>query len=1349
MFYVAVSLIPLLPQLLQKIGIDIGESLTGSFAMSLLAALVGGLLSKAWVPPFQRWICEKSLPVNTKIRQSHLQVCERYREAITRRIKNILPEELWDAWRNNPNLSKSLMSLRAEELASTEIKRAPAGRIQNVFHFLDREYFFNVGTKLQPITIQGEPGSGKSTLVFELYRQHAHRLSVRKQGWIPLFVFAHELSWDLLEQQTSLRDLLIAYFARCFQEHESEGYRAIRQLIADHYDDYQFAIIIDGLDEITDRPLYEKITRKINELLEGEWAGENNYLNRYVLSCRTDDNQKTVTSTLLSLLPVDYDTIIKHLKFLRAAYHKNSPSKEQQTRSIIIGLEASKTNRLLQNYITNPYLLSLIREYFKDEDNPPARTLNQIFEGVLQRELAKPRREFEKETSRKTRSQLLAYLTSLLAPYCYFRTIDSLESGNTGREQFKRYLQYDAQLAETLFGIGGSLGYLQGVYADDSLVRENRIRNLNDIWGDQKTTEFRDYLTSIKNSCATFKDFVDRAVLYLHHDVFKLLKECALADVDNTGEIRRFRHRRMQDYFMARFVDRVGILDEHRQPIIPLANAWMREPIRILAAISSHPAELVAAFYEAYQRQNAIAPYDNDGLSKLTDLMLNASEAVGYLPKPPEQNSDDPLYKTSVDLGVEAQRLYSLASSSPNTKPGLMLQLSEKCFEILKNIYASEYLRNDASLFTLSFPLGDGAENSWRLLHADLQWQPDSYQHMAYSYLYAIKRAQRNFPLSGANLSFYILDAVFCFSSAYDRLIRDTHPQRSTRFVFWLGSKIESLFSLALVAMIVVLAWGPFDQSQSLGFKALRVGIVLTVFFIVAWGAQIFGLMHWSQVHHSLDWIILKLAKKIVVVGKALLPIVARVPFFVMRFLPRNLFRLARLIFLFLWRDLLPLLGDAINFVGTAVTSFLSWPMRHPRGTLKVVLGLIIIAATWVYVIPSIVFTYRSWEYASQVQNLSDRVDDLSQNYRRCNDEISHLANTVLEATPERQSSLTAQLDQYDKDIKGLLSEGETLSNPNRDYSEESRNTAIHQVQLLKLMAADIGNVRESLVEIGQRYRVEAVKKILTERSAQLLAQPTLTDLGPKFDSIAEALRFGEGRFTNIKLNLSDDSSGWAPALYQQYQFRKDEKYLEDLQVLNSSIPAISKELDDYEIEISSHLEALNDAQQPGSEALQARLSKIEQQARQVRAYSELYGRLRVDELQSQLKETRKKNDERVKMQGDYALYLLTFFPIGFVALLLVRHFGDKSGEKKLKVISGDFERLVQFVKRNRYSLTVNIHAIAFMRNCAPATYDSVRLISDAADARLKRSGEVNERIGNLLRETVKGIDNILNRQSA
>jgi hypothetical protein len=1449
--FIALRLLPSVADILRTWNIDLEKGpLQGSLAMSLFAAVIAALSGRAWMPYFQRWVSQRTLPINTEIRERHLEQCELYNDAISLRIKSLLPEELRLSWQDSSTRNQFLIPTRAEELASTETRRAPAGRIKDLSRFLDLEFFFNVRERVQPITIQGEPGSGKSTLIFDLYRQQANRLQTRKQGWIPILVFAHELSWEMLSVQTSLKSLLVAYFKKCFEEYRHAGYESICQFLNDHYDEYQFVIIVDGLDEITNRPLYEKMTKRLNELLEKEWfqiSGDSN-ANRYIVSCRTDDNQHTITSRLVSLLPLDYESVMAHLRRLRKAFNKESDPKELQIRNVIRGLQTSKANRLLQNYIRNPYLLSLIREYYQEQENPPARTLAQVFAQVLQRELSKPREDFEGKAKREDRVQLLGYLSSVLAPYCYVRTIDTLVEGKTDEEDFSRYIKKDEALANILFGNVGEMGYIQGVYQDNSLIRENKIRELTKIWGDDKTTEFRDFLTRIKTSTQSLNEFINQSVSYLHEDVLELLRICSLAEIDDsTGVIKRFRHRRMQDYFMALFVDRIGLSGEGAV-VFPLGNAWMREPIRILAAISPKPEQLISSFNDGYRSlQDSQSTQESKHLSNLTDLMLNASEAIAYLPRPQEKNQQAPLYRLVVTLGIEAQHLYFQASqkiglSAKGERRG-WLDLLEKCLEILRNIYASEYLRNDKSIFNTSFSVDSNVrKNSWEVLHEQIQWEPDSYQHMAYSYLYPIRRFQPRFPISGPSLFFYVADAVLCFPAAYDRLVKETHPKARTRFPIWIGSALETISSVALIALILILAWGQVDDSQSAEFKAFKIGIALGIGFICAWGAQIFGLMRWSEFHHAPNWIVLKLGKKSFLVAKIVVPILMKLPFKIISFLISNFLPFIR----FILRDLLPSVGELIRDVLTELGLLARKIIRNPKPFLLLAIIIVTLATLWIYVVPAAIDAVGAWEYRSSVARFNERVQAIDARYLMRKDEIEQLGtSSISEVDSEKQKKLMSELEQQDKDVFALMSQGQSLAESGQKYSVKQKEV-INQTEKLKLRKKDIARLQGILVDKGKIFKWESrfqtfkdnlsradseisrlssikqdepsmaevqsqldqideslrkisdlqkegesltayskrrseiaslntgitekknklervrrsmpsspaptadIRTVLTERSTQLLARTTLTDLGPKLTVLNETLDSEERRLKSVKVRLNVPSVWWPPAFYENYQVKRDLKYIEQIQSVESNAPLMQRLLADYAGEISAHLSNLKATNQPNTEQglLEGRMSEIGRYQKQLEQFLALQTNLKVEDIHSALLSKQQENDEQLSRQRDRLLYVLLFIPVLLIGLVIARHFGDKSGEKRLRSIMSDYHNLLEFVRKNGYSLDVNVHAIAYLNKTALPSYRTLKQISDAAEERLRKPGEVNERIGYLLRDVAKGIDNILNRQS-
>src|SRR6185437_8774506 len=337
--------------------------------------------------------------------------------------------------------------------------------------------------------------------------------------------------------------------------------------------------------------------------------------------------------------------------------HRKDAIKRDRFKTTLDGLAELKRNRLLQNYIQNPYLLSLILDYLGDKVRPPASRLSEVFQHVLRRELMKPRTDFEKAKVQAQRVGLTNYLSSVMAPYCLRRVIDTLEGRKEVKRDFRSYIEQNQELAQILFGGANRNGYLTAFCRKDEDGREDSYKALSAVWGDEKTKEFRAYLHTLNSS--NEPDFIDRAVRWLQHDILSILEQSGVAEINKrTDSVIRFRHRRMQDYFMALFLDQVGINVEGGEQMT-LDNAWMREPLRIFAAISSKPEKLIAAFLEQYESHgDPSLSNSSDDLDRAANLMLNASEAVAYLPMVSAQDSRAALEPLVTTLGNKAQQLF-------------------------------------------------------------------------------------------------------------------------------------------------------------------------------------------------------------------------------------------------------------------------------------------------------------------------------------------------------------------------------------------------------------------------------------------------------------------------------------------------------------------------------------------------------------------------------------------------------------------------------------------------------------------------------------------------------------------
>jgi hypothetical protein len=1421
----------------------------------IVIVVITAIAKPIWSRALRQWLGNQLLPVNVGMSEPELEKFKAYHLEISNKVRTLLPDELSEAWGSGQQTNRNMIPLRAEEGESLGTGWSTPGNIEDLLSYLDINYFWKISDRLQPITLQGEPGAGKSTLIFELYRQHANRLLQQKQGWIPLLVFAHNLSWEMLEKHASLKDLLIDYFRRTAGYNNGPGYSEMADLLRYFYDDLQFLVIIDGLDEIPNRRLYEEITRKLNQLLEAEWKLPNSRLkvNRYLVTCRTDDNQRLIASRLISLLSLNYEEVLKHLKRLRSMHRRRGDSKEREISNIIDGLETSKARRLLQNYIHNPYLLSLIRRYYRELTAEPAETLdevfrgviNKIFRGVLDRELRKNLDSFEEPgLQSRRRDYLSGYLISLLAPYCFHRIIHNLDSITPEEESLEWYLEEDKELADKLFSSNNHAGYLETFFENSKTeagirARENGIRELTELWGMLKTDEFREAITPLRNSSSSYQEFLSKVVRYLHRDVLHLLERCRLAEVDLDKEIiLRFRHRRMQDYFAAHFIDKVGIVN-NGGTLIPLDNAWMREPIRILAAISANSDELIGAFLRSYnERKGTLADADSDTLNEQANLLLNASEAIAYLPKPDQLQPATLPYSNVLKIGAEAEELYFMAAQGAVSgrqagKQKGWLSLQDKCLGILRNIYASEFLRGSGMPFNTSFVVNGRRVNRWKWIHYKLEQEAPAYQHIAYAHLYPIKLAQRKFPITRLSLFFYVIDACFCFQSAYDRLIKNTHPQPRRRFVLKAGEVVEDIISLLIIALPFYLLWEPVASWRDLVEYAFRATALASIGLVGGFIVQKAGWMHIGDAHHVFTWLALRMVK-------------------------RSWLNLKLII-----RTLMEGIIEGIKIIFTLIARFIQRLVENPIWLALIISAVLVGTLAKAFIFPPLFRWLDKRTYVSRVEDFTaqakriredyknysnagetptdgdpqealSRINEVEANIKRWEaeadnllgkagyfdefrrkyedvptDEINRLreeinaqregAKGIESRLSTQKSDLTyaAQIKQVLDDAVGVMrdTEGMSILPPNVSSSGDSRQLVSNasaesekvEIVLSKLKAIKDSerfpnsSYRNSIADVekrlGERKNIisriaqqtpagapqpappkptiskqEVIKLSLVERSNNILNDTSLKEWQEELKTMSEFIAGGPSRMTAVE-EVTDTQSKfkWRLARYQLGRVQEALGYLNGLERADSKSEVIRQYLVQRQADTVSLLREIDSRseQDIDTKSLRDRLTLIENSLAQNDGYVKLRARYDVEGMKERLVQS----SGQLKLEADEQdrfLIPVLFLLLGwFGTVVLWRYYGDRRGMRQVTATKDNFERLVELIENNPYSFRVNERAIIHLKHHALNNADVLKLkrVSDATEARLKRTGELNERIGYLLKDVAEGIENILNRQ--
>jgi len=665
----------------------------GPFATNLFSTAIWGTLTGLfvvlWSDKLDRWVRRTLVHVNTPVQEHDLDQFRRYAEITTALLVKLLPKDLKEVGGEGDHKIPLLIPIQSQ----ARLSRAPAHRsphIVNTLSFIEAEYLLTSGEDLDPLLIEGDPGCGKSTMFFEVFRHLRAGLVQRRQGWIPLVLFANKISAPLVLRHRTLETFLVAYFQDRYETEKAGGYNDIAELLRARFHTYRFAIIIDGWDEFTDRTQYASTaialnalidTRKTEDLDKKPFDGRH----RYFISCRSEDNQEKFSGRVISLRPLEYSQVFRYLRRLDRiqrgypwwkVWRLGAP--RTRARRIKEALEKSRIDGLLQNYVTNPYLLYLITEYYSDRDEPLASRLAEVFEDVLKRELSKVRQDDE---------GLPRFVRVLLAPYAYLCRSHTFQPGGINEPNFRECLSADATLSNLLLGSSSDAGYLRAVWEKDTRAVETMSARLNSAWGNDERNLFSEHLHSLRDSEPSYEAFCDLALGYLHKRLLSVIEASNLATLRTDGSIDRFRHRRMEHYFMAVYINRVGI---GACPYVAgrLNDASLREPLRLLAAIADHPEEVLSLFRDEYDRKAANAETFED-MNLLANLLLNAGSAIAYLPAPLSVPRSD-LTQCVLDLGGRAHDLYHRIQNISTHETNVQFRdpqlVREKCLSCLMEI---------------------------------------------------------------------------------------------------------------------------------------------------------------------------------------------------------------------------------------------------------------------------------------------------------------------------------------------------------------------------------------------------------------------------------------------------------------------------------------------------------------------------------------------------------------------------------------------------------------------------------------------------------------------------------------
>jgi hypothetical protein len=462
------------------------------------------------------------------------------------------------------------------------------------------------------------------------------------------------------------------------------------------------------------------------------------------------------------------------------------------------------------------------------------------------------------------------YIKALLAPYCFGLTIkkaapsdrasDRAVARPTAQETirimrielalFIRYLRRDRQLHDMVFG---KHGYVEQLYRDARVAGSERIsvtgprdgRYLKlyspGLFGEFHTNRLRDAIQTLcRRPKRTLRETKILAYRYLYVDIRRLVYQCNLATADRaTGQMIRFRHNRMREYFAALFLDKVGVRALEAQGV-DLSNAWLTEPLRIYAAITSDPVALL----ERYTSKVREAAPGVGGQF----LLESASEAVAYLPNRRwSGTAAKELFEHIHGLGDVAGE--PLMRERTTGVRSLNEQQLQNALLVLGNLFGSEFYQRVRREEKFVMATARQNRQQWTQMHSAILGLPGAYQKSAYQHLFPVARRTRMPGTSRFAQFFYVMHSALCFSHYFRRFIVDLRPEWVSRTIPFCGFMLEKLVAAGFWLWMAVLLY-PLASGLPRVVVLVACGAGATTFAAIALIAKSKGWFYWSDLWH-------------------------------------------------------------------------------------------------------------------------------------------------------------------------------------------------------------------------------------------------------------------------------------------------------------------------------------------------------------------------------------------------------------------------------------------------------------------------------------------------------------------
>ncbi len=1234
-----------------------------------------------------------------------------------------LPPEVKLSWKDMPWPVKTcpfFIRLEAKQIRKEGATPLRRGHIPDLFNFVDFDLLEAAASPPKPpLLIQGEPGSGKSTAVYEVFRQQAARYMKHKSGWIPILLFAQDIRQKRLES-SDFKEFLFGFLADMEFDY-GISLEGIKRFIQVRYALCHLLIIIDGLDEIVPKTKYEAMLIRLNRLieLENNEKGAVTY-KRFILTTRTDDNIGKVSGDLVSLCGADHGRSIAYLKKLVTWYRKRKAGDDANKFSCAIkGLQKTKRDRLLQNYVSNPYLLSLIIEFYKEKFEFLAEKLGEVFKKVLRRELEKKRScQVDQEEIDK---ELLVFQT-VLGPFCFHSSFLKNEEDLS----VSQALLEERAITDLLHR------FIEGKRTNNSQMQREAYGDLKDLLGKETAGKITSYIES-NISQTTDANILNNAASWITTKVLRQMAAANLIQLGPNNTIHGFRHRALKDYFAARFLFQNGWLNRK----IDFGNGWLHEPLRLTAALSDNPMPLFEGFSgmllalgNSQQKMTTI-------LIKKSHVLRNAAACIAYLLPARKYMNSEELAKIVSSIGDQVQSLYTDCLSDEIERQ--LFYQRELCFGMLRDIYGSEFVADQT---VPRFPiLKSPAVSFWKKFKLSLRVAKPAIHQMAFPCLSQAKKVNPEFPISSFELDIYLFDSVPFSRATYDRVLMG-HFQRHMCWRFAVYFRIVQVMSLVF--------WGLF------GYVVITKTEHFLLYFLsgylgFAMLAQERGWFEVRNFYKSPVWLVFKGIKLLILMAFRL-----------------RLGRWIRSLVIWLSANFILIIRYCLIFSACGLVLFLAFKWNPIEQAKKIKAKVMILLIKNELAALGKEIQNDDQKELAEIDALTSKVAEkrkdlanLKELTPKGSQELTGLESSIIDMELRINQRL-AQI--WGNEMDKWLAEGLFLQDnadeiirrgcaPATKKFRRWYDQKISFQEHISRIKVDISELEERLAKAkminqyirarSKKCRLQVEKKQKKKKYVQSLQKIYTDSSKPERDRAISASKhmlegMGDEPFTSS--HYDNLILGW-PLCY--FDLEKINSLMKLQDEINNQIMVI-------EVVLNNQSDVLNQSRyfddQESMNWLTALIKQTNSELIKLKSYANKIQDIDLSSTSQRLE----KDQHRVEVFWGKVFevfkILLFILPPLFILTFIHRRINEKKALEKLDEIQNNYHRLLDFLRSKNYSLFIMKRAIELIRRVMPPTTENALRISEITVNRLSRSGSLNNNVGFELKEYLRILENKINR---